>query len=94
MRCYRNMQSRVLGLQKKKAHLYKDNYLLDRDTFYEWSLNNKDFHQLFAAWEATAYTQKYSPSINRIIPDKGYAIGNIEWITHSENSRKTRRWLH
>lgn len=94
MRCYRNMQSRVQGIQKLKAHLYKDNFLLDRQTFYDWSLNNEEFHRLFDEWEDNHYNQKLSPSINRIVPEKGYAINNIEWITHSENSRRTRRWLH
>jgi hypothetical protein len=35
MRKYRNMQSRVTGIQKKKAHLYKDLYLLPREQYYE-----------------------------------------------------------
>lgn len=34
MRGYRNMQSRVTGVQKKKAHLYLGKELLPRDEFY------------------------------------------------------------
>jgi len=34
MRCYRNMQSRVTGVLKHKAHLYEGKELLDRQQFY------------------------------------------------------------
>lgn len=36
MRMYRNMKSRVTGVQSKKAHLYKGKDLLAKEDFYEW----------------------------------------------------------
>src|SRR5437868_1147795 len=39
MRLYRNMQSRVTGVQKKKYHLYEGKELLPRAEFYDWALN-------------------------------------------------------
>lgn len=92
MRCYRNMESRVSGVQKLKSHLYKDKPILPRDDFNKWAIDNKDFHLLFDAWELAKYDRKLSPSINRINPELGYVLGNMEWITHSENSKRTRRW--
>lgn len=92
MRCYRNMQSRISGVQKLKAHLYKGKNILPRQEFYEWALNDKQFHNLFDVWESKKYERKLSPSINRIEPELGYLISNMEWITHSENSKRTRRW--
>ena len=92
MRCYRNMQSRVNGVQKLKSHLYKGKSLLDRQSFYEWSLENKDFHTLFDQWEKNGYDRKLAPSINRVKSSLGYELNNMEWITHSENSRRTTRW--
>lgn len=94
MRAYRNMKSRVTGVQKIKAHLYQGKELVDKHTFYQWTLADEDFHKLFKAWEEADHNQKLSPSINRIDPDKGYILGNMEWITHSENSARARRWLH
>lgn len=94
MRCYRNMQSRITGVQKLKAHLYQGKSLLPRADFYEFSLKSNSFHQLFDEWEAHDYPQTLTPSINRIDADLGYELGNIEWITHSENSRRTMRWGH
>lgn len=92
MRCYRNMKSRVSGVQKLKAHLYQGKSLLNKEEFKNWSLNQESFHQLFLEWELSGYNRKLSPSVNRIDPKLGYELGNIEWITHSENSRKTSRW--
>lgn len=43
MRKYRNMQSRVTGVQKLKAHLYRGKDLLSREEFYDWALNSEDF---------------------------------------------------
>jgi hypothetical protein len=87
MRTYRNMESRVTGIQKKKAHLYMGKPLLPREEFYEWAKNDLTFQTLFAIWGAQGYERKLTPSINRIDPAKGYELGNIEWLTHSENSR-------
>lgn len=92
MRCYRNMESRTRGIQHLKAHLYKGKTLLSRENFYAWSLADKDFHSLFKAWCESNYNRKLTPSINRIDSAKGYELNNMEWITHSENSRKTTRW--
>lgn len=88
MRMYRNMQSRVNGVQKLKAHLYAGKDILDRHEFYEWALASDKFHKLFDAWEKSGYDRKLSPSVDRIDSSRGYEIGNMEWVTHSENSRR------
>ena len=87
MRTYRNMESRVLGIVKGKAHLYEGMSVLDRDVFYEWSLSDPDFNTLYEDWVQSGYEIKLSPSIDRLDVDKGYELGNMRWITHSENSR-------
>lgn len=86
MRTYRNMQSRVTGVQAKKAHIYKGLPILSRQTFYEWAWNNPDFWRLYKRWAEHLFDRKLSPSINRIDSQKGYLLGNIEWLTHSVNS--------
>jgi hypothetical protein len=88
MRCYRNMQSRVAGIQQKKAHLYAHIERIPcREDFYQWAQSSEAFNALFDQWEANAYNRKLSPSVDRIDPRKGYDIDNMRWITHSENSR-------
>jgi len=91
VRTYRNMKSRVEGVQKKKAHLYKGLPLLDKESFYNWALNDSEFISLFIKWEISDYDRKLTPSIDRIEPIKGYVMDNIQWLTHSENSGKTSR---
>lgn len=87
MRSYRNMQSRVTGVQSLKSHLYSGLYILDRNTFYDWSLNNESYNLLFNDYINNGCPMKLAPSVDRIDTTKGYEIGNIRWITHSENSR-------
>lgn len=88
VRKYRNMLSRVTGIQKLKAHLYKGKTLLDKEVFYEWSKQNKTFKKLFKEWEKSLYNRKLCPSVDRIDSSKGYTLENMEWVTHSENSRR------
>jgi len=87
MRCYRNMQSRITGVQKKKWHLYKGLSLLDRQDFYNLARNDWRFFELWLNWVKSGYDRKLTPSVNRIDSGRGYEPDNIEWLTHSDNSR-------
>lgn len=88
VRTYRNMLSRVNGVTKNKNHLYLGLEILDKETFYDWSLNNSMFNMLFEVWQTFDYERKYTPSIDRINSKKGYTIDNIQWITFSENCKR------
>lgn len=86
VRTHRNMRSRVLGIQKKKAHLYEGLPILDRKEFYIWSLMNRDYNDIYDEWVASGFDRRLSPSIDRIDSDYGYELWNMRWVTHSENS--------
>jgi hypothetical protein len=88
MRLYRNMQSRITGVQKAKHHLYAGKSLLDRQMFYKWALASEEFHMLFLVWEFSGYDRKLTPSVDRVESSEGYYLENMEWVTHSENSRR------
>jgi hypothetical protein len=88
MRVYRNMKSRIHGIQKIKHHLYEGKYLLPRSVFYDWAYNSPEFDQLFADYEQSGYERKLAPSVDRIDSSRGYFISNMEWVTMSENSRR------
>lgn len=88
MRKYRNMESRIKGIQKVKYHLYRDLPILDRKTFYEWAKSSNQFYILYNDWVAHNFERKLTPSVDRINPLKGYELSNMEWVTHSENSRR------
>lgn len=86
MRAYRNMLSRVSGVQTKKMHLYFGLPLMPKEQFYEWASRDAQFWVLYKQWVAQGYPRKLTPSVNRIDSSKGYELGNVEWITHSLNS--------
>lgn len=88
MRLYRNMKSRVSGVQRAKYHLYAFCSLLPKEEFYTWANSSKEFHQLFNEWELSGYNRKLTPSVDRVDSNRGYSLDNMEWVTHSENSRR------
>ena len=88
MRIYRNMKSRIDGVQWTKAHLYQGKYLLPKDEFYVWAMMSPDFHRLYAEWVESGYERKLAPSVDRKDSSVGYRPWNMEWVTHSENSRR------
>ena len=88
MRMYRNMKSRISGVQKKKSHLYFGLALLEKDEFYKWILSSKTFHELFENYEKEGFNRKLAPTVDRIDSSRGYEMGNIEIVTHSENSKR------
>ncbi len=88
MRLYRNMQSRVTGVQRKKLHLYAFCSLLSREEFYKWANDSREFHLLFENWKLNEYKRTLTPSVDRVDSFLGYELSNMEWVTHSENSRR------
>lgn len=94
MRKYRNMLSRVKGIQKEKAHLYIEKDILGKEDFYTWATSTDSFSKLYNVWVEADYEMKLAPSVERMDSTKGYTIDNMEWITHSENSRRgsVSRW--
>jgi hypothetical protein len=88
MRLYRNMQSRVTGVQKQKFHLYEGKALLDRQVFYEWAKNSHKFYELFEAYKLSNWDRRLCPTVDRIDSSRGYELDNMEWVTLSENARR------
>lgn len=88
MRMYRNMKSRVEGVQHKKAHLYLGKELMNKELFYEFAKCSPMFLTLFYQYEKQEYSQKLAPTPDRIDSSKGYTIDNIQRVTHSVNSSR------
>ena len=86
MRMYRNMKSRVEGIQWHKAHLYKGKSLLLKEDFYSWAKSCPEFILLHKKWLESNCDRRLVPTVNRINPLRGYELDNMEWLTHSENS--------
>jgi hypothetical protein len=88
MRSYRNMKSRVTGVQKKKAHLYKGLYILSRFEYYRMCLISPIFIKLFLAYKHSGWKQKLAPTPDRVNSTEGYFPDNIQFISQSENSSR------
>lgn len=85
MRIYRNMKSRVEGIQKLKAHLYEGKELLSKEQFKEWA-NSEEYLDMYQNWKDSDFDRKLSPTVDRIDSSLGYTTENMRWLTHSENS--------
>lgn len=88
MRMYNNMKFRVAGVDKNKRHLYAGKPLLPKEEFYDWAKNHPSFKRLFIDYKLSNYARRKAPSVDRLNPDLGYTIDNMEWVTQSENSRR------
>lgn len=86
MRVYRNMQSRVEGIQRREAHHYEGLPILPRTDFYAWSVGDGEFNRLWIEWQAAKRDKHLTPSIDRKDVSRGYVFPNMRWRTHAENS--------
>lgn len=94
MRLYRNMKSRISGVQKQKFYLYEGKELFDKDEFYKWALEQEEFHNLFRQYVESNYDRKLAPSIDRVDSSRGYSFDNVEWVTMLENSLRGIKSRH
>lgn len=90
VRSYRNIESRVNGVQKRKHHLYDNFYILPRKEFYNFSLNDEKFLRLLASYRSSGWKPSKAPSLDRIYPWFGYHADNIRWVSQADNSGHTR----
>ncbi len=91
MRAYRNMKSRITGVQKKKFHLYKGKDLLEKEVFYSFAKADENFNILFKIYKESGYQIRLCPSVDRINPNLGYTLENIRFIEQYKNSSNTSR---
>lgn len=68
---------------------YLGREFLSLDEWMEWCKQTEEiFTPLYKNWAEHGYARKYAPSIDRIDNSRGYVLGNLQWLTQSENSRK------
>ena len=71
--------------------MYEGKEILEKEAFYCWINNNKDFHEMFEKYKESGFDMKLAPSIDRKSPSGGYVEDNMEIVTHSENSSRSGR---
>lgn len=82
---YRKMKIRVDGSDPSQKKMYRGLPICTKDEFLEWA-RETNFLELFAAWHKSGMQRRLVPSINRINNRKGYEIGNMEFLSLSDNS--------
>ena len=90
MRVYRNMLSRVVGIQRRQVYIGLP--ILPKQVFYAWAWGDPEFWRLWKRWQASGRQQTFTPSIDRIDETQGYTLDNMRWLTHGDNSRLTARY--
>lgn len=84
---YYMMRRRCLG--KTDHHSYDGRDLLTEKEWQNFCLETQEeFMSLFISWQNSGYQRKFAPSIDRIDNNRGYVLGNIQWLIQSENSAK------
>jgi len=91
VKTYSRMKSRTNGKagNKQSRGYWMGLDILSREEFYEWA-TTPEYSKLWETWRQSKFKQKLTPSIDRINPEEGYVIGNMEWVTTSENARRAR----
>lgn len=87
-RTYESMKGRIAARSAVLKKYYANRAICSRDEFLDWVDQDKTFYTLYAAWVAAGFTRKLSPSIDRIVSLRGYEIGNLQWLTQSDNVKK------
>lgn len=82
------MRRRAAGRSKTQLYRATGKPIVSRDEFVAWGLAHPDYLRLHAKWVESDYVRRLSPSIDRIDPDKGYTLDNMQWLTVEENTRK------
>jgi len=82
----RRIEGRGGGNREGETKYWKGKPILPRDVFMTWAKNHPDFLSLYKRYVMSDFDIKLAPSVNRMDSNKGYVLGNIEWLTQSQNS--------
>jgi len=64
-----------------------------RAAFNDFAFGSALFLELFDAYKERGFKFIDAPSVDRINPEKGYELDNIQWLTTSQNSRKYHAYI-
>lgn len=85
---YNTMRRRAAGLSVYPTGA-SGKPICTKEEFLNWYEETKDvFEKLWEAHVADGYSLTLAPSVDRIHSEKGYEIGNLQWLTVSDNSSK------
>lgn len=92
---YYHMVSRQNG-HATHSHHSEGKEIMSQEEFITWC---KDFENLniflalYFDWAEAGFCLNLSPSIDRINPDLGYTLDNIQWLSFSANCEKNHKYI-
>lgn len=78
------------ALMKRRA-LAKNMDILSKKEFKAFAFCSEELKSLHEDWIASGFDIKKTPSIDRVNNERGYVLGNMQFITHSKNVIKGNR---
>jgi hypothetical protein len=89
---YSGMLARTEGrISRERPYRVTGKSIMTKKEFIHWCYqkrNMKIFQKLHKKWKENNFERNLCPSIDRIDNEKGYVLGNIQWITVVNNVKK------
>ena len=71
---------------------YRGLPVLSKEEWLIWTDKNmKKFMKLYRNWQKSGYNHKLAPSIDKINNKAGYLPNNLQWLTVSQNCKKSNK---
>lgn len=86
-RLYGGIKTRCTNRRYKKNAKYHGLPVMSWEDFVQWGLT-PEFEEMYEAYLQSGKDRKLAPSVDRIDPTKGYVLGNVQWLTLSDNSKR------
>lgn len=93
---YKYMKERVTDLVRSEGNRhYFGLPICRREEFVEFGLKDSKFNSLFKKYKRSKGKRAKSPSVDRIKSTRGYTLDNIQFLSLSDNVKKTKkdRWI-
>lgn len=90
-RTYKNMLNRVKGHGLINNAYYKGLPICTREEWIEFCSKDANLPILFKTWQEAGWPKELVPSPDRLIPECGYVIGNVEICTFRENIQRQHK---
>ena len=79
------MYNSQIQASKKRGHSLPQ---YTKEELKQWLFNDTDFVTKYNDWVNSNYNKNKKPSVDRINPNKGYTLDNIQLLTWENNKRK------
>lgn len=89
---YKCLLNRVGNKIAGRTYASSEHEVLTREQYDAWLVKNMDqFERIYTAWVESGFDRKLSPSIDRIKNNKGYVPENMQWLSLSNNNKKSTK---